>query len=350
MKLNYLAALNLTSYGYTSAYFLRELLRNNVDVKYFPISKTGLDPEFSDLTDFNQEGYLHDKVPCLKIWHQHDMATFVGRGPHIGFPIFELDSFTDKEKNHLASLDDIIVCSKWAASVVKDQLGVLPKVVPLGYNDKLFKPKETKSRPFIFGNFGKWEVRKGHDILKDAFNMAFQKEDDVELWMMPHNFFLTDYQQRTWVSFYQNSKLGDKVRIFPRIETQAQVADIMGSIDCGIFPTRAEGWNLEALECLGCGKRVISTNYSGHTEFLNRDNSYLVDLPNKEMAFDGIFFNGQGKWGKFSKDILEQMIVYMRKVYEDGPMLNEAGLQTAKEFTWEKSGIKLVEVLKEYDV
>jgi hypothetical protein len=38
---------------------------------------------------------------------------------------------------------------------------------------------------------GKWEVRKGHDILVELFNDAFMSTDDVELWMCNHNPFYT---------------------------------------------------------------------------------------------------------------------------------------------------------------
>ena len=27
-------------------------------------------------------------APCVRIWHQHDMSQFVGRGMRVGFPIF----------------------------------------------------------------------------------------------------------------------------------------------------------------------------------------------------------------------------------------------------------------------
>ena len=47
--------------------------------------------------------------------------------------------------------------------------------------------------------------------------------------------------------------------------------------DCGLFPARAEGWNLELLEMMACGKQVIATNYSAHTEFCTKENSILIE-------------------------------------------------------------------------
>ena len=68
----------------------------------------------------------------------------------------------------------------------------------------------------------------------------------------------------------------------------------MSQTDCGVFPARAEGWNLELLEMMSCGKNVIATNYSSHTEFCNSENCMLVETTELEDAHDGKWFRGQG--------------------------------------------------------
>lgn len=354
MKVNLYSPLNCTSYGYASTYLFRELIRNKIDIKYFPISQIQPETRFLDELKpyLNQECLVNDG-PCLKIWHQHDLSHFIGKGARIGFTIFELDKFTEREKNHLESCDALIVCSHWAKSVVHANTSCKNvHVVPLGYDPEIFfaaPSKKQKTGPFVFANFGKWEIRKGHDVLKEAFNKAFTKEDNVELWMLPHNFHISEYQQKTWENFYKSSPLGDKIKIGPRLTVQAEVASVMRGMDCAIFPARAEGWNLEALEALACGKTVISTNYSGPTEFLTKKNSLLIECPEREVAYDGVFFNGQGSWAKFTRNMLDEMVELMRKVYKDGPTYNEVGVNSVKHLTWENSGKKLIEVLDEYD-
>ncbi len=343
--------LNQTSYGYCSTYFFLELLRNEIDVKYFPIGPVQIETGyFNELSPhFNQEGLVPAKTNCLKIWHQHGLDSFIGNGKHIGFPIFELDTFTNREKSHIASCDKLIVCSEWAKSVVNDQVpGVDVDVVPLGFNPEIFYPSKSSNGPFVFANFGKWEIRKGHDVLLQAFNSAFEENDDVELWMFPFNQHLDQFKEKAWVNYYKQSKLGDKIKIFPRMQTQEDLAAYMSQIDCAVFPARAEGWNLEALECLACGKEVIATNYSGHTEFLNTSCAHLIDLEGRETAYDGVFFHGQGKWASWSKENIDSLIERMRHVYNNCKM-NDAGIEQAKNYTWEVSGKKLVKVLSSYE-
>ena len=58
-----------------------------------------------------------------------------------------------------------------------------------------------------------------------------------------------------WKNLYIDSKNGHKVRFIDRAKTQEEVYNIMAKVDCGIFPSRAEGWNLELLElCLAANQ------------------------------------------------------------------------------------------------
>lgn len=298
----------------------------------------------AQMPDFN--------APCVRIWHQNDMSQFVGRGSKIGFPFFELDEFTQIEKHHLNSLDKLFVSSAWAKSVAENQLNLLSEnifVVPLGVNGKIFQPSLGSSESTIFFNCGKWEIRKGHDILIEAFNKAFTPKDNVELWMMCSNPFLNEMQSGEWAKLYQNSPLGSKIKLIGRKNTQEEVYSIMQQTDCGVFPARAEGWNLELLEMMACGKQVITTNYSAHTEFCNSDNSYLIDIEAKESAYDGIWFHGQvGKWATLGENQLDQLVYHMKHVHklkQDKLLnLNRAGVETAHKFSWTNTA----EMVKKY--
>lgn len=308
-------------------------------------------PEVSTKEDYeavtnglkNAQNWSYD-APCVKIWHQHDMAQFVGRGKRIGFPFFELDQFSDIEKHNLNSLDQILVTSEWGKGVVLDQTNVTNvEVVPLGVNATLFRPSEYQySDKTVFFNAGKWEIRKGHDVLVELFNNAFTKDDDVELWMMCSNPFLSEEETKEWENLYLKSKLGEKIKMIPRLKTHEEVYNIMTNIDCGIFPSRAEGWNLELLECMSCGKQVITTNYSAHREFCDNNNSYLVNICDKELAYDGKWFHGKcGSWAKINQDTKDALVEHMRHVHKNKE-LNTHGILTGQNFTWHNSAQKMV--------
>ena len=343
--INVIAPINILGYGVAGYNIFKSLYNINSSTALYPIST----PEFIDeyveagLKNRNRASVDGD-VPSLRIWHQNDVHLHVGKGQHIGFPIFELTEFSEEEKLSMGHCDKIFVCSDWAKGVIINQVKFNQEnvhVVPLGVDTELFKPVKSSRSPTIFLNCGKWEKRKGHDFLLECFNDAFMQEDDVELWMMCDNPFIGQDNQ-AWQNLYKTSPLGDKIRMIPRQATHKDVYNIMKQSDCGIFPSRAEGWNLELLEMMACGKQVIATNYSAHTQFCNKENSYLVDIENLETAQDGVFFNGShGRWAQLSDPQREQTVSHMRIIHNakqrNNLQLNESGVKTGKQFSWHNS-------------
>jgi len=358
--INIISPINPLGYGVTGLNITKALykINNNVSLSILgqPIVTSEEDAEI--IRSCNRNGIMPNwDYPCLRIWHQHDMSMFIGNGEKIGFPIFELEDFDEREKHHLSHLERIFVCSHWAKEVILKNIPIHDdkvNVVPLGVDREIFKTTEEPRQdnaPTIFFNCGKWEIRKGHDVLCDIFAEAFNNEDNAELWMMTTNPFLPEEQDREWKDLY-TSKLGDKVKFINRVASHKEVYNIMSKVDCGIFPARTEGWNLEALELMSCGKHIIISNTSGHTEFCNKHNSYLVDLEEKEIAYDGKWFHGnKGNWPSISQENKQTFIEHLRNVHNAVQSqsfgLNSAGVETAKNFSWENSASKIVDYIHE---
>lgn len=362
VNINFSAPINQLGYGVAGLNLSKVLSEAGHTVSLFTISNIDAPEAYHEMLKplIANSRWPDFHAPSIRLWHQHDMSQFVGRGPKIGFPIFELDRLVDLEKHHLGHCDYWFVCSQWAKDIlVKDLTETLGEdanvadrtfVIPLGVDREIFGETLTQREETVFLNVGKWEVRKGHDILVNAFNAAFEEDDNVELWMLCDNPFYSDDQNFEWERLYRSSKLGDKIKVIPRQGAQSDVYNIMSQSDCGVFPARAEGWNLDLLEMMSCGKNVIATNYSGHTEFCNEENCYLVDLPEKEVAEDGKWFRGQGEWGKIGEKEVEAIAEHMKTVHDlkkkDKLNLNQAGIDTAKKFSWNNSAKCILDAIK----
>jgi len=362
MKLNLMCPINTLGYGYTGLNILKSLHANGIEVSLFTIGQpqvyTNEDAEIVKSCLSNAQ--MFDKnAPCIKIWHQNDMAQFVGKGQHIGFPIFELDKFNKLELHHLDSCDRLFVCSEWAKEIVKSNFTEYHKiyynvdVVPLGVDTNIFKPSNLSGgKDTIFFNCGKWEVRKGHPELIQAFIKAFSPDDNVQLWLMCDNPFNSDEENLKWYSLFNTTKHYENglIKLIQRVATHNQVYSIMSQTDCGVFPSRAEGWNLEALEMLACGKNIIITEHSAHTEFCNKNNSHLIPIKEKELAFDDKWFFGQGSWAKLDNDqmdaIIENMQLIHKKKQNNELTVNNSGIETANLFSWDNTSKRIIECLK----
>ena len=354
IEINLCAPINRLSYGIVGYNILKELRNRDIRVNLFPIGH--IDCEASWVDDIkwavtNQDDF-HPTAPSLRIFHQFSLAEHVGKGKHVGFPIFELDTFTAREVHHMAYCDELCVPSEWAKDIVSIELNphVPPEftekhthVVPLGVDHSVFFPAVSPPKDkFIFLNIGKWEKRKGHDVLLQAFNEEFKPEDNVELWMLAANMFVDN---TPWIKQYKSCKLKDKIVLLDRIENQAQVAETMNYADCGVFPSRAEGWNLPLLEMMACGKPTITTNCTAHTEFCTAESNVLIDMKDVEPAFEEPFFRGQGNWWQFGTFQITKLKGYMRDIYTHKDNYKNCASKArlrASQFTWSNTVDKLL--------
>jgi glycosyltransferase involved in cell wall biosynthesis len=342
-NLNVSAPINKTGYGVASLNIIKRLTKF-YNISYFPMGSIDVE---------NQENYdivksVYDKqyefdysANYFKIWHQFALADRIGnkKSNYNALSFFELDKLNEVEKHHINYVDQMFVTSNWAKEVLKNNdIKTKVKVAPLGVDMSVFdykkytKPKNDK---YVFLNLGKWEVRKGHDILHKIFSDALP-EQYAELWLMTAehtNSYSSKEEIQKWHQLYNRPN----IKIIPSVNSHEEVAQLISQADCCIFPSRAEGWNMELLESMAMNKPVIATNYSAHTEFCTKDNCFLIDVSETEPAHDGKVFQGQGNWAKLGPKQLDMCIDYMRYVLAQRITTNENGLETARKFSWENT-------------
>jgi glycosyltransferase involved in cell wall biosynthesis len=349
MSINYHAPINNTGYGVASLNILKSLIKElKYDITYFPIHNPSVnsqqDYDFLSKLINNYTNFNH-KNPCIKIWHQFDLAIRAGTGPYIAYPFFELDKFNDLEKIHLNIPDKLIASSHWAKQVyLNNNIDKPIDIVPLGVDTNVFDHtlhKTINSNKYIFLTIGKWEVRKSHNLLPDIFNQAFPNEDDVELWILAAE-NTSSYSSKEEVISWKKLYSHPRMKVISDLRSHHEVAQLICNSDCGIYISRAEGWNLELLETMAMNKPTIATNYSAHTEFCDKNNCFLVDIDSIEEAYDGKAFQKQGNWAKIGQNQIDQTIEYMRYVYKNRIISNPSGLVTAQKYSWRNSAECLV--------
>ena len=344
-KININCPINGTGYGITSQNIVKAIYNNQIDLTVFPI---GTNIEVNSQQDYDiissltkKSDYFSYNAPCLKIWHQFDLAQKIGNGHYYTFPFFEIDRLTEREKHHLNYSDFIFVASQWAKKVLQKNNVTKPiYVAPLGVDTNIFQSRpriRLEKNSYIFFHIGKWEVRKAQDFLIQAFSLAFNNQDNVELRLLPHNPFLKEEELKHWYELVQKSPVANKIKIFDRLPTQYHVANFIDEADCGVFLSRAEGWNNEIAESMALNKPIIATNYSAHTEYLTPQNSFMVDVAETEPANDGKWFNGFGNWAKLGSAQMSQAVDYMRYVYNNNIRTNPAGIDTANYYSWQNT-------------
>lgn len=346
MDINLNAPINQLGYGIVGTNIFLNLQKKH-SVSLWPIGPIDCDQGIVDNVrlGLSNASIFNYTAPSIRIWHQWDMGINVGKGKKCGLTFFEMDKLKKADIHNLDFLDTIFVCSEWAKQIIVDA-GINEskvKVVLLGVDKDIFKPCEANNdKTTTLLSIGKWEIRKGHDLILDILEKTFSVEDNFKLIMCCSNPFLSVDEQNQWISFYEKSKFFDKIIVLKnRLATQRDVYELMKKVDIGIFPYRSEAWNLELAEMLSIGKNCIATNYSAPTEYAAKAGCNLIDCDGLEAANDFKWFDGTASWAKLSEKYIENFSIKLRDLHNHKQLgsleKNVDGIKFFEENTWEKT-------------
>jgi glycosyltransferase involved in cell wall biosynthesis len=372
MSLNLYGALNDLGYGIVTRGLAKGLLECGVyDYHLDPIGQPQLEDQGElQALQRNIGIYWKRDLPSVSVWHEFDLSRFSGK-KLVAMPIFETTDFWPLAKSYLSQMDAVFVLSSWAKQVVENSIGnsVPVCVVPSAAN--LIQDPEVdatgKNSVFTFLSLGKLEKRKGHVELIQAYINAFKSSSvDTRLLLHCYNPFDQNFAG-TLINIFNSLGLkvvnaitrgatltgvcGNAIVEIPLGRLPAkQISKLYRFAHVGVFPSRAEGWNLPLMEGIQSGLPCIATDYSAHTEYLTEQYKYPQDLLLKnismESAMDGVFFKGdRGDWGVLNLDAISEKMLYAYNNYDkiiknfDNSMLKET-------FTWKNSALKLLAALE----
>jgi glycosyltransferase involved in cell wall biosynthesis len=135
--------------------------------------------------------------------------------------------------------------------------------------------------------------------------------------------------------------------------------DMMPSLytasDCYVLVTRGEGFGLPFIEAASCGLPVIASRYSGQTDFLDDENSWLVDVDGfqsagRDLAWISYFYE-DAEFPIFGPAAVEQTRHFMRQAFENKEEREKkAALLSAKirgEYDWSNAVSQMHAKLKD---
>ena len=352
MKINLHTHVGTTGYGVVGIHILKWLMELGHEVALHPLIHPEVVPGYESwfLIGLAAGQDLSQNEPSILIgppdWE------IPGLKPHCHLSFFETDSLSNEALRIQENTQVVLLPSEWAAKVLRS-LGFQGRVevLPMGVEPSILQAKDrSRSGLTSFLNVGKWERRKAQEELVEAFNLAFTETDPVELRLLCDNSRLGS--QSSWRNWCKSTPLGSKIRFLERRSTFEEVTQVMTEADCGVFPSRGEGWNLGLLEMMACGKTVIATDFSAHTQYCNASNALLVAVTELEEARDEKWSDSElcGSWAQIGQTQIEQICNHMRSVHhkkKNGLLeANSAGRATASELTWENTARSLVTLLE----
>ncbi len=151
--------------------------------------------------------------------------------------------------------------------------------------------------------------RKNPGAVIDAFRRAFRRDDEVVLVIKSINW---EHDRAGRNSLGQASE-GAKIVLMDTHISGGEMNALFASADCYVSLHRSEGLGLGMAQAMHLGKPVIATNYSGNLEFMNSENSLLVDYTMTELNEDSGPYERGTRWAEPN---VEHAANLMRWVYE----------------------------------
>ena len=155
-------------------------------------------------------------------------------------------------------------------------------IVHVPINRQVFKPQGDKyetelieNADFVFGSVFDWCARKQPERQWLAFMREFPLEEYPDMLFL--NKISTRRNFTDWKYKFNRITKGD-----PRIKIINKNIPDMGkfyrSLDAYVLCSAGEGFSLTHAEAMACGVQTIGPGKGGNREFMNEDNSWLVDL------------------------------------------------------------------------
>lgn len=172
--------------------------------------------------------------------------------------IFETESLPAGCAEQLNKADSIFLRTEWnrrafiSAGVQPEKIVVIPPPFDSSPFPGRVQRDEHASRPFRWLSIFDWTLRKGHDLLLDAFARTFEA-GEAELWIK------TNPQEETTPSLQahceQRIRAAGKsdppaVRVIDSLLTQSELRQLYVDADAFVLPSRGEGWGRPVQEAM----------------------------------------------------------------------------------------------------
>lgn len=200
------------------------------------------------------------------------------------------------------------------------QAGLAIESIPTAEQIKVTKKKlGIRDNKFVFlfmFDYKSTIQRKNPLGLIHAFKRAFSKNEDVVL--------VIKIVRGEELAF---GSLPSNVMVIHRQMSRQDTLALLAACDCYVSLHRSEGFGLPLAEAMLLGKPVIATRYSGNLDFMNDQNSLLVDY---EKVTSPPIFGYQNITARWAEPSTEHAAELMKKIVSDSELRLKLAIEAPK--------------------
>jgi glycosyltransferase involved in cell wall biosynthesis len=233
----------------------------------------------------------------------------------VGFSYWETTKLPLDWVYSMNKCDEIWTTSSWAKECfINSGVEVPVYSFNLGVNTEVFHPRVTMKKDynkFTFLHIGSPSTRKNTQLVVDAFFKLFHGNDYYRLIIKSRG----EPDARNIVNGVNYGSLysAEQVEIIDHYLTDEELAELISSSDCFLYPTMGEGWGMSPFQAIACGIPTICTNETACSEFAHLSVPLNAPLSNENQS--GIYCNGE--WATPKIDDLCDKMLYVINNYSE---------------------------------
>lgn len=355
-----------SGYAQFSRNFILGLVSKGYDVKVNAMSQDHtksdlgaqaklINPLVSSSFDDREVNVINLTPDRFKEYVQPDMT-------NIGFTMFEADSIPSVWVEECNKMDAIFVPSSWNKSVFESSGVTVPiHVVHAGTEvgdiktRSLSQVKSVKDKYKFYSVF-QWTERKNPQGLIRGFLSAFDRNHDVALILKTYGNDTSPKQQQ--VIQQKIFAIASSMRLYspppivliPNLLSTEEIAGLHKDCDCFVLPHRAEGFGMPHIEAMAHGNLVITTGYSGNTDFMSHHQDSLLLSYQSTPIFGLPWIKWYESHMQWAEPNIGEMIDYMKLAKKGGFAIKSLAKQAKKRiesnFSWGHSADKMIDAIK----
>lgn len=281
------------------------------DIEYYVLK--GMSRFKDDVPDFTTDNPV---IQMARIDTFEPIRPGIKGSCNIGYTFFEDTHINRIGRNNAKKHYDVLAAgSSWCEEVL-NQHGIHNTATVLqGVDYNIFNSHNNQKRhlkdKFVIFSGGKFELRKGQDVVIKAFKVMQERHGGdvilVNAWYNPWPYSMASMalsqhvripqfdpnhkmNPQDYIGFINNMLVFNGIDVSGVITLPYMLNPMMASIykntDVGVFPNRCEGGtNLVLMEYLACGKPAIASYSSGHKDVLDDRSPFVLHhLKPKEYA------------------------------------------------------------------
>lgn len=259
------------------------------DLTDFVRNKNMFVPHFSQYTgamDHNFK-YFHTTFDMYAQMHARKKTTIKSTAKKIGYFVWETTELSKKHQEVLHQFDEIWTASSFCKQVFDQYISSsTTKIVnhPIEFFDN--NPKKFNEFTILFvANLSSDLQRKNVADTLSVLN-DFAEKYDVDIIFKTTTMSVSEMHSL-------KSLANKKIKILDNYLTSFEISQLISKCHILFSLHRSEGFGLTLAEAMACKTLAIGTGFSGNTDFMTSENSFLIEYDLEKIKNHAYFTCGQ---------------------------------------------------------